>query len=96
MQLFILLALLLAAGKGGAQNILNEVKPVIEKLGTDEMKEAFKSAEEIGRALSAVSAVKPAPAPVAAPAKEINFPLDPISKIADREITYSLSQYICQ
>ncbi len=30
MQLFIILALLLYSGKANAQNILNEVKPVLE------------------------------------------------------------------
>ena len=54
MQLLIILALLLYGGKSGAQNIIKEVKPVLETIGGDEMKEALKSAEEISTVLSAV------------------------------------------
>ena len=49
MQLFIILALLLLGGRADAQNILTEVKPVLETMGGEEIKEAIKSAE-IGRA----------------------------------------------
>lgn len=55
MQLLIILALLLYGGKNGAQNLLTEVKPVLESIGGDEMREALKSAEEISTVLSAVS-----------------------------------------
>ncbi len=54
MQLLIILALLLYGGKSGAQNILSEVKPVLESIGGDQMREALKSAEEISSVLSAV------------------------------------------
>ena len=54
MQLLIILALLLYAGKSGAQNLISEVKPVLESIGGDEMKEAIKSAEEISSVLEAV------------------------------------------
>lgn len=106
MQLFIILALLLYGGKGDAKNLLSEVKPVLESLGGEEMQQALKSAEEISEVLSAVQAFssqnmpqegKPqhtagsTPSPTA-----ISFPLAPISDIADREITYSLSKYISQ
>ena len=54
MQLFIILALLLYGGKGGAQNLLSEVKPMLESFGGEEVKQALKSAEEISQVLSAV------------------------------------------
>jgi len=103
MQLFIILALLLYGGKANAQNLLSEVKPVLETVGGEGMKEALKSAEEISQVLSAVqgitSAMQPQKtetpsAPTASPA--INFPLSPVSNIADRDITYSLSKYISE
>lgn len=56
MQLLLLLALILYGGKGGSKNILEEVKPVLETFGGDEIKEALKSAEEISGMLSAVKA----------------------------------------
>lgn len=55
MQLLIILALLLYGGKSGAQNLLSEVKPVLESIGGDEMRQALKSAEEISSVLSAVT-----------------------------------------
>lgn len=106
MQLLIILALLLYGGKSGAQNIIEEVKPVLETIGGDEMKEALKNAEEISSVLSAVQeltgtnsenfARKPAePSPQsAAKSPAIAFPLAPIANVADKQITYSLSQYI--
>lgn len=112
MQLLIILALLLYGGKSGAQNMLSEMKPVLESLGGDEIKEALKSAEEISEVLSAVqtfAAGAGGPAgsdglqqSASARAEEeavvpaIAFPLSPIVNIADRDITYSLSKYISQ
>ncbi len=104
MQLFIILALLLYGGKANAQNLLSEVKPVLETVGGEGMKEALKSAEEISQVLSAVqgitSAMQPqktqAPAEQPVPSPAINFPLSPVSNIADRDITYSLSRYISE
>ncbi len=107
MQLLIILALLLYGGKSNAQNILEDVKPVLESIGGDDMKQALKSAEEISSVLSAVrgltssggasAAEKPAYASFDGNEKSkpaIGFPLSPVSSIADREITYSLSKYI--
>lgn len=105
MQLFIILALLLFGGKNGAQNILSEVKPVLESIGGEEMKEALKSAEEISSVLSAVQSMSgSSPAPNFADGfvqtdggnEGESFPLAPVSSIADKDITYSLSQYIAQ
>lgn len=122
MQLLIILALLLYGGKSGAQNLLTEVKPVLESIGGEEMREALKSAEEISTVLSAVSGLTGANglnnffggaansnntaenetssvfAQNGAKAEDgaIAFPLKPIGNIADRDITYSLSQYIMQ
>ncbi len=56
MQLLIILALLLYGGGGGAQKVFEEVKPVLETLGNDSMKEALKNAEEISSVLTAVRA----------------------------------------
>ncbi|MCX4287443.1 MAG: hypothetical protein OSJ68_09215 [Clostridia bacterium] len=107
MQLLIILALLLYGGKTGGKNILSEVKPVLETFGGEEIKEALKNAEEISSVLSAVQSFTGS-----APASEQNtnlsdfgtftenssvaFPLSPISAIADKDITYSLSKYIAQ
>ena len=57
MQLFIILALLLYGGSSGAQNLLSEVKPVLEAVGGEDMKSALKSAEEISEVISAVQGV---------------------------------------
>jgi len=115
MQLLIILALLLYGGKNGAQNLLSEVKPVLESIGGEEMREALKSAEEISTVLSAVNELtgnknhSPQTENSTDNTENINaafnkdgvqtespiaFPLKPISNIADREITYSLSKYI--
>lgn len=55
MQLLIILALLLYGSKSGAQNLLTEVKPVLESLGGEQIREAIKSAEEISAMLTAVT-----------------------------------------
>lgn len=102
MQLLIILALLLYGGKGNAQNLLSEVKPILENFGGEEMQSALKSAEEISQVLSAVQAFSPQPqtekpqktAETASSGVPFSFPLAPITDIADREITYSLSKYI--
>ena len=106
MQLLIILALLLYGGKSTAANILSEVKPVLEEIGGEEMKQALKSAEEISSVLSAVQGMSSAFSQPSAqtfsqtsesnPSPSMQFPLSPISSIADREITYSLSKYIAQ
>ena len=130
MQLLILLALMLLGGNKGAGNILEEVKPVLESIGGEDIQKALKSAEEISNVLSAVSGLTGAgnggglgglssffggtdngntanfadsetsSAFTQNSAKTedgaIAFPLKPISSIADRDITYSLSQYIMQ
>ena len=97
MQLLVILALLLYGGSGNAQNILSEVKPMLESIGGEEMKRALESAEEISGVLSAVRALSSEAAQVEQPVKTAStefFPLAPISQIADKEITYSLSRYI--
>ena len=97
MQLLIILALILYGG-GNAKNMLNEVKPMLESIGGEDMQRALKSAEEISQVLSAVQSFSgfkgstPKSTPV--PDNPDNFPLAPISSIADREITYSLNKYI--
>ena len=126
MQLLIILAILLYGSKGGGNEILKEVRPVLESMGGDGVKEAFKNAEQISEVLSAVQELgggdlseifRPEQ-----PARRLNqpsynnsqkeekqgentnfysergvsFPLAPISDIADKDITYSLSRYISQ
>ena len=97
MQLLIILALILYGG-GNVKNVLNEVKPVLETIGGEDMQKALKSAEEISEVLSAVqsfSGFKGTPPQNAEmPVNIAEFPLAPISAIADREITYSLNKYI--
>ena len=100
MQLLIILALILYGG-GNAKNMLNEVKPVLESIGGEDMQRALKSAEEISEVLSAVQAFSGGfkgaqPKNTEVPQNNGNFPLAPISAIADREITYSLNKYITQ
>lgn len=112
MQLFIILALLLYGGKSDTQKLLQEVKPVLETIGGDDVKEALKSAEEISEVLSAVRSFTGAQAGAksqqttaenslfndstgfTADNPAVSFPLAPIAGIADRDITYSLSQYV--
>ena len=110
MQLLIILALLLYGGKSGTKNIMEEVKPVLETFGGEEIKEALKSAEEISGMLTAVQGLaggglfggegEPTPQPFGNPDQSFNntsgdfFPLAPIAAIADKDITYSLSKYI--
>lgn len=111
MQLLIILALILY---GGNKRILDEVKPVLENFGGEEMKNALREAEQISRLVNAVGAFAPDAAKVfdadeaekaAKTAEsggsdengeraEISFPLAPVSGIADRDIAYSLSQYL--
>lgn len=97
MQLLIVLALLLYGGK--QKNILEEVKPVLETFGGEEIKEALKSAEEISGMLSAVKAFsggekKEEPQGQSFEKPDISFPLAPIAAVADKDITYSLSKYM--
>ena len=98
MQLLIILALLLFGGKSG--NILSEVKPILENVGGDEMREALKNAEQISSVLSAVQAFAPQGGAEVGKEEFIykpeGFPLAPIASLADRDITYSLSKYIAQ
>lgn len=95
MQLLIILALLLYGGKSGAGNILSEMKPVLESMGGEEMQQALKSAEEISSVINAVQAMsKPSPPVPDGDGEAVHFPLEPISSIADKDITYSLSKYI--
>ena len=108
MQLLIILALLLFGGNSGGRNVLEEVKPVLESLGGDEMKQALKSAEELSSVISAVQGFTGSGdnaqsvsafnfnQPESSEESAVNFPLAPISAIADKDITYSLSRYISQ
>ena len=97
MQLLIILALILYGG-GNAKNMLNEVRPVLETIGGEDMQRALKSAEEISEVLSAVQSFSglknSAPKTDFTSDNSDSFPLAPISAIADREITYSLNKYI--
>lgn len=98
MQLLIILALILYGG-GNAKNVLNEVKPVLETIGGEDMQKALKSAEEISEVLSAVQSFSgnktaQTPTPDMPKTCPTTFPLAPISAIADRDITYSLNRYI--
>lgn len=52
MQLLLILALILYGGKGGNAKLLNELKPLIESVGGEEVKEAFRNAEELESVIS--------------------------------------------
>ena len=103
MQLLIILALLLGGPR--SKNIIDEVKPVLENFGDEQLKNAVKEAEQISGMLSALQQLIPE-AQVAggfaqpdggkiyddAPAN--GFPLQPVINLADRDIAYSLSKYL--
>lgn len=95
MQLLLLLALLMYGGNKGTANILEEVKPVLESIGGEEIANALKSAEQLSSVISAVQSAVPQ-SPQRPEGKAEYFPLAPVSRIADRDITYSLSQYFAQ
>lgn len=95
MQLLILLALLLYGGKPNAQKLLTEVRPVLESLGGEEIQNALKSADEISQVLNAVQSFT-SPEQPKPDEEKIAFPLAPVSALADRDITYSLSKYIAE
>lgn len=96
MQLMIILALLLLGG-GNVNGMLKEVKPVLESLGGEDIQKALKSAEEISEVLSAISPLTGGSAPAQPKQASLplaEYPLAPVSAIADSEITYSLNKYI--
>lgn len=102
MQLLLILALLLYGGKRGTNNVMEQVKPVLETFGGEEIKEALKSAEELSGMLTAVQGLtggifggqSPAQPAASYNKQDDFFPLAPIAAIADKDITYSLSKYI--
>jgi len=101
MQLFIILALLLYGGKSGAQNLIEEVKPMLETFGGTEVKEALKSARGLTGGFTEPQAEKEeyfahtaGATAESASQNSSGFPLAPISNIANRDITYSLSQFV--
>ena len=108
MQLLLILALLLYGGKRGSNNVMEQVKPVLETFGGEEIKEALKSAEELSGVLSAVQGLAGGglfgggaqPASQGFGGNDFGnkpdgfFPLAPIAAVADKDITYSLSKYI--
>ena len=100
MQLILLLALLAMSGNKN-DAILSDLKPMLENFGGEELKSAISEVEKLSGVLSAVQAVA-ASAPPARKQIESEgsgsdgFPLAPIAAFADRDITYSLSQYISE
>lgn len=99
MQLLIILALLACSGKTNPRELIEEVKPVLETIGGEELQSALKSAEEIAEVLSAVSDIVPAAVQheqhyekTSAPA--ISFPLAPVNDIMDEDISFALNRYI--
>lgn len=105
MQLLVILALLLYGGKTNARELIEEVKPLVETIGGEDIKSALKSAEEIAGIISAVSAFAPAaPVPAEQPAtynaeepaatvSDSGYPLAPINNIADENISFALTKY---
>ena len=84
MQLLIILALLLYGSKGGGNELLKEVRPVLENMGGEEVKEAFKNAEQISEVLSAVQEL------AGSDLSEIFRPDQPARRLI--QPTYNLSQ----
>ena len=95
MQLLLLLALLALGGNKNGQ-LLGELRPVLEDLGGEELKNALSEAEKLSGVLSAMQSVtaQSAPSVGAAAPTDGGFPLAPIAPFADRDITYSLSRFI--
>lgn len=105
MQLLVILALLLYGGKTNARELIEEVKPLVETIGGEDIKSALKSAEEIAGIISAVSAFAPAaPSSAGQPAdnnaedsvktvSESGYPLAPVNNIADENISLALTKY---
>ena len=110
MQLLIILALLLYGSKGDTQKLISEVAPILETFGGEEVKQALKSAEDLTGVLNVVKQFTGSANQNQSQTFEpdggfttqneqssaIAFPLAPISNIADREITYSLSKYFAE
>jgi len=109
MQLFLILAIILLCGNSGAQNILNEVVPVLESMGgkdlSCELKQAVKSAEEISSYISALGAFAKANAAPPHHSEEdgvnakpapaaMAFPLQPISSIAPPDVQTALLNFV--
>ena len=99
MQLFIILALLLYGGKGGAQNLLSEVKPMLESFGGEEVKQGGAESGQSDPLESAFFGHSTGSKEDFSEKSGENgggdfFPLAPIAGVASREITYSLSQYV--
>ncbi len=105
MQLLLILALLIYAGKGDGGKLLSEVQPVLESLGGEEIKEAIRNAEELKGVLSAIGAVSRQEDSAESVDGETGrggnergdcFPLAPVCRIADKDITYCLSRYLSE
>ena len=108
MQLLILLALVLMSGKGDIKSAINEVKPVLEEAGAENLCRILDRAEEFSGVMDAVKGLASQAEPESEhdgasgeserePQEEdgfIGYPLAPIAAFADREITYSLSRYV--
>lgn len=104
MQLILLLALLALGGNKNGGQLLGELKPMLENFGGEELKSAFSEVEKLSGVLSAVQAVASSVGSAPQQQREEEsarepsngFPLAPIAPFADRDITYSLSQYISE
>lgn len=102
MQLALLFIALLACGKD--KNVLKEVKPFLEELGGEEVKSALSAVEELEGVLDLVKTFTGGQtaefsAQSNKEGKEIGvsgYPLDPVAKITDKNITYSLSKYFAE
>ena len=107
MQLLIIALMLMLSGKN---TNVNQIKPIIEKFGGEQAAYAFrqaedaiKQAEEISEVISAVASMSNASAACGSGGSDVhcadqtdadNYPLAPISAIADDDIMSFLSRYI--
>lgn len=98
MQLLFILALILFCGKN--QNILNQVKPLLESFSGEEFNQVLQNAQEISSIFKDFCECENKNCNFtqgncsSTNSENINFPLAPIADIADKEITYCLSKYI--
>lgn len=111
MQLILILAALLLGG-GSNQKLLKEVKPVLEEIGGEEVKSAFSAVEEISGVLNMVKDLSAAQSVLSSFNSNVHsdqhaeaennfcsqsgYPLEPVAKIADKSVTYSLSKYFAE
>ncbi|MCD7728620.1 MAG: hypothetical protein LUI60_01735 [Clostridia bacterium] len=99
MQLLAILALLMAGGKGDVSKLFKEAEPVLKSLGGEDMQNVLKQAEDILQTFSVLQAAAGYGGQKSEgkdKERKEDFPLAPITAIADSEITYRLTRYMTE